>query len=251
MPVKLLYLPFAIFIFSGPALADVACVQRFLSTTAFDPGPIDGAWGRKTEFALQGLIEQLELEFNYEISPSNSDQFCSYFEGPDREQVAAQAMVRNYGVSISPEQLSAFTGNAVVDFSQISIANDLYISCRFAIERQMRENISRIELMASGQLEIVAGMIEFTAHSWRTRGLASEEYLHDEAVLAVDEEGAVNGTMPYFHLFINDGEVALPPEYVQLPREYVPDGAYPAGTTTFDVDDWQLGRLKIHTCFES
>jgi hypothetical protein len=122
------------------------------------------------------------------------------------------------------------------------------MSCRFAIERQVREDMSRIELMASGQLEIVAGMIEFTAHSWRTRGLASEEYLHDEAVLAIDEEGAVNGTMPYFHLFIDDGEVALPPEYVQLPREYVPDGAYPEGITTFDVDDWQIGRFKIRAC---
>lgn len=245
---KLLYLPFAIIIFSGPAQADVACVQRFLSTTAFDPGPLDGAWGRKTETALEGLIEQLDLEFDYEISRRNVDRFCSYFEGPGGEQVAAQAIVRDYGITINPEELSAFTGTTVVDFSQVSIANDLYVSCRFAIERQERENMSRIELMASGQLEIVAGMIEFATHSWRTRGLASEEYLHEEAVLAVDEEGSVNGTMPYFHLFINDGEVALPPEYVQLPREYVPEGAYPQGITTFDVDDWGLGRLKIFNC---
>lgn len=237
-----------IVMFSGPALADVACIQRFLSTTAFDPGPIDGAWGRKTETALQGLIEQLDLELDYEVSPGNSDQFCSYFEGPDGEQIAAQAMMRDYGIAINLDQLSAFTGTTVVDFSQVSVADDLNMSCRFTIERQVREDMSRIELMASGQLEIVAGMIEFATHSWRTRGLASEEYLQEEAVLAIDEEGAINGTMPYFHLFIDAGEVALPPEYVQLPREYVPDGVYPEGVTTFDVDDWQLGRLKIFRC---
>ena len=245
---KLLYSLSAIVLFSGPALADVACIQRFLSTTAFDPGPIDGAWGRKTETALQRLIEQLDLEFDYEVSSRNSDQFCSYFEGPDGEQVAAQAMVRDYGLAINLDQLSAFAGTTVVDFSQVSIADDLNMSCRFAIERQVREDMSRIELMASGQLEVVAGMIEFATHSWRTRGLASEEYLQEEAVLAVDEEGAINGSMPYFHLFIDDGEVALPPEYVQLPREYVPDGPYPEGLTTFDVDDWQLGRLKVFNC---
>lgn len=245
---KLLSLLPVIVMFSGPALADVACIQRFLSTTAFNPGPIDGAWGRKTETALQGLIEQLDLELDYEVSPRNSDQFCSYLEGPDGERVAAQAMVRDYGVAINLDQLSAFSGTTVVDFSQVSIADNLNMSCRFAIERQVREDMSRIELMASGQLEIVAGMIEFTLHSWRTRGLASEDYLHEEAVLAVDEEGAVNGSMPYFHLFIDDGEVALPPEYVQLPIEYVPNGAYPEGLTTFDVDDWQLGRIKIFNC---
>ncbi len=203
-----------IVMFSGPALSDVACIQRFLSTTAFDPGPIDGAWGRKTETALQGLIEQLDLELDYEVSPGNSDQFCSYFEGPDGEQIAAQAMMRDYGIAINLDQLSAFTRTTVVDFSQVSVADDLNMSCRFTIERQVREDMSRIELMASGQLEIVAGIIEFATHSWRTRGLASEEYLQEEAVLAIDEEGAINGTMPYFHLFIDAGEVALPPEYV-------------------------------------
>ena len=245
---KLLWSLSVIIMFSGPALADVACIQRFLSTTAFNPGPIDGAWGRKTETALQGLIEQLDLEFDYEVSPRNSDQFCSYFEGADGEQVAAQAMVRDYGVAINIDQLSAFTGTTVVDFSQIVIAEELNLVCRFAIERQFRQDLTRIELMAAGRLEIISGLINFNAHAWRTGGLASDEYLHEEAVLAVDQEGAVNGSMPYFHLFINDGEVALPPEYVQLPREYVPNGAYPEGLTTFDVDEWQLGRLKIFNC---
>lgn len=39
---------------SAPIFAgDVRFLQRFLSTGGFDPGPIDGAWGPRTDAALQ------------------------------------------------------------------------------------------------------------------------------------------------------------------------------------------------------
>jgi len=55
--------------------------------------------------------------------------------------------------------------------------------------------------------------------------------------------------MPYFHLFINKGEVALPPVFVELTREREAGAkGSVSGVFSFYVDEWQDGLLEISNC---
>ncbi len=55
--------------------------------------------------------------------------------------------------------------------------------------------------------------------------------------------------MPYFHLFINKGEVALPPIFVEMVKEREKGNTGEInGSFPFYVDDWQEGVLEIKNC---
>ncbi len=242
------FLLISLLFLSGPAFADVRCVQSFLAETAFDPGPVDGAWGRNTEQAAVDLFRQLEISLEFEIHRENSDLLCGFFQSDEGQEIKELAALKDYGLYLTPEQLSEFSNERIFDFSMIEVARDTNVTCAFLFERQVREDPNRIELMAMGRVVITNGILEFGDHTWRTGGLADQSYLQNEAAVAIDVEGVVNGVLPYFHLFIDAGEVALPPQIVQLPREYFPEGNFPEGITTFDVDDWQIGRLILRRC---
>ena len=105
------------------------------------------------------------------------------------------------------------------DFSKHKIWTDMpEVGCFFEIQRRPIED-RRLETMASGRLRINNGVFDFRRHSWRTLGMADPSYLQDEGNLRLLKDGRPIGKMPYFHLFINQGEVALPPEYVELTKE--------------------------------
>ena len=135
------------------------------------------------------------------------------------------------------------------DFSKHEIWTEMpAVGCAFEIQRRPIED-RRLETMASGRLKIENGIIEFRRNSWRTGGMAEPSFLKDEGNLRVLLDGSPIGKMPYFHLFINQGEVALPPEYVELTKEREQgDKGSPEGVFSFYVDDWQEGLLKIRRC---
>ena len=55
--------------------------------------------------------------------------------------------------------------------------------------------------------------------------------------------------MPYFHLFINKGEVAQPPLYVDLTRDREAGSPNTVpGIYSFYVDGWQDGLFQIIHC---
>ena len=56
--------------------ASVRCVQTFLAKTVFDPGPVDGAWGKKTATALSDFANYHKLEFTNEINRKNANALC-------------------------------------------------------------------------------------------------------------------------------------------------------------------------------
>ncbi|MBT6123307.1 MAG: hypothetical protein HOH48_08070 [Candidatus Puniceispirillum sp.] len=79
--------------------------------------------------------------------------------------------------------------------------------------------------------------------------MADPSYLQDEGNLRLLKDGKPIGKMPYFHLFINQGEVARPPEYVELTKEREQgDKGSPEGVFSFYVDDWQEGLLSVRNC---
>ena len=105
------------------------------------------------------------------------------------------------------------------DFSKHKIWTDMSeVGCFFEIQRRPIED-RRLETTASGRLRINNGVFDFRRHSWRTRGMADPSYLQYEGNLRLLKDGILIGKIPYFHLFINQGGVALPPEYVELTKE--------------------------------
>ena len=135
------------------------------------------------------------------------------------------------------------------DFSKHKIWTDSpKLDCGFTISRRPIED-RRVETMSLGRLHIRQGSIVFGSHRWRTGGMADQSYLQDEGNLRLLKDGRPIGKMPYFHLFINQGEVAKPPRYVELTKEREQgEKGSPEGVFSFYVDDWQEGLLSIRHC---
>ncbi len=232
----------------GAAFADIRCVQDFLSETAFDPGPVDGIWGRRTEGAAKAFLAQAEVTVPGGVTKANAAAICELLSGSARESLQGLGRYRRYGITISVDELVAFTGKKIVDFSGIDVATGVYFdSCYFRIERKIRES-GQVQGLASGRLSIEGGNINFGPHHWRTGGLADQSYLENEAVLVLDREGRLHGEMPFFLLFVDRGEVAYPPDYVQLPKDFVPSQDFPHGTTSFFADAWADGQITLSGC---
>ncbi|MGE4612231.1 MAG: hypothetical protein AAED33_12735 [Paracoccaceae bacterium] len=227
--------------------ADVRCVQEFLSETPFDPGPIDGMWGRKTSSALTGFFEQTGENIDGGFGKSNTDAVCSLFQSERRSELLASVAYRIYPIEIDPKSLSVSGSQTAFDFSNSNIAKNLYSACSFSIDRLVKHD-GRVEQLATGKLEINAGRIEFGKHRWRTKGLADESYLLEEANLAVSESGMVIGKTPYFHLFVGPGEIDQQPLYVTLSSNFESSSDFPNGNSIFLVNNWQDGMLRLYYC---
>jgi hypothetical protein len=137
------------------------------------------------------------------------------------------------------------------DFSKVKITSASNLKCFFDISRQEIET-NNSEDLGSGILEMLDGRIHFLKNSWRTGGISSPLFLQTEANLVLNKSGQLVGRMPYFHLFINKGEVALPPEYVTLGENKKESGEKnsPEGLHVFFVDDWQRGRIRVRNCVD-
>ena len=137
------------------------------------------------------------------------------------------------------------------DFSDVKISSASNLKCSFSISRQEIDT-SNTQDLGGGILEMLDGRIRFLKNNWRTGGISSPLFLQTEANLVLDKSGQLIGRMPYFHLFINKGEVARPPEYVTLGenKKEFGDKNSPEGLHVFFVDDWQRGRIQIRSCID-
>lgn len=231
-------------------LANVRCIQSFLSKTVFDPGPVDGAWGKKTATALQDFASYHEITFKTKIDRKNAESLCTELSTLDLK--LNQPSVRRFKVNITLEELEAFTGRKQIDLSQISVMDELnYSNCRFTISRQQIET-KRVESLAAGMFTIESGLIKFGENSWYTGGLADGSYLIDQGVLAFSDDFKLTGSIPYFHLFVSAGEIAERPLQIDFSKSKEDetwvksrkDNNWPK-VYTFDVDHWQTGMIKL------
>lgn len=158
--------------------------------------------------------------------------------------------IKAFDVAISEETMAGLKRLPwEFDHSGLDVWTELNAqNCRFQINRRMLED-KRLEKMAGGTFNVVDGTVMFTSHSWRTGGMANPDYLKYESNLKILRDGRPAGKMPYFHLFINKGEVALPPVFVELTREREA-GAMGSisGVFSFYVDDWQDALLEVSNC---
>ena len=228
-----------------PVNADTRCVQEFLDNTAFNPGPVDGLWGKRTAAAASAFLRQVGAEGQFEVSKSTTGTLCAFMTGERREELLSAARYRVFPIDLEPQDLPESIARTRFDFSAVRVDQGLNSSCRFTFFRKPREE-RETQMMAFGQVNVEGGRLFFDdRHHWRTGGLAESSYLIEEANLAVQDNGMVVGRTPYFHLFINDGEVALQPEYVELAFKYEPSDPYPSGRSWFHVDSWQDAFIEL------
>ena len=232
-----------------PVHADTRCVQEFLDNTAFNPGPVDGLWGRMTAAAASAFLRQVGAEGQFEVSKSTAGTLCAFMTGERSEELLSAARYRVFSIDLDPQDLPESIAKTRFDFSAVKVDQGLNTSCRFTFFRKPKDD-PRTQKMASGRVNIEDGKLFFDdRHHWETGGLAEASYLIEEANLAVRDDGMVVGKTPYFHLFINEGEIALQPEYVELAFKYEPSDPHPSGRSWFYVDSWQDAFIELN-CFE-
>ena len=157
--------------------------------------------------------------------------YCLYFVGLLSTSVTASVIfgqtedtllkedsIRIYEVDLVLESSADVFSKTDFDFSLYDI-NDTHgqMRCGFGIYRAIYETgVIEDWALVNGDLLIQDGLVKFLNHRWRTNGLSSSSYLSDEANLKLTKEGYVVGKIPYFHLFVNDGEPPMLPLYVSF-----------------------------------
>ncbi len=218
----------------GAAQADTRCVQEFLSRTAFDPGPVDGLWGRKTEGALKGFLDQVVGDPSYRAEKSATAEICRLMSGPRSEELLSAASLRDYYVTLDPDSYVAASTTAF-DFSGVDVDTGYSGICRFQIVRILTLENNAFDWLSRGTVEIESGTLKFdkNSHEWRTGGLSDGTFLAKDANLKIDRNGMVHGRMPYFNYVVGPGEAARLPRYAELSYKHEPGEEYPDGTSYF------------------
>ena len=230
--------------------ANVRCIQTFLSKTVFDPGPVDGAWGKKTATALHDYATYHELNLSTEINRKNAKSLCE--ELTKFERSIPIPNVRRFDISISLSELEDFTGRKQLDVSSFKLMRNFSSdNCRFKISRKQIET-KRVEVLASGDFEVSGGLVTFGENRWQTGGLADSSFLKEQGILAFEEGFLLHGSIPYFHLFVSPGEIAQRPmqidfsgtESEEVREIFKIDENWPK-VYPFYVDTWQSGIIDL------
>lgn len=230
--------------------ANVRCVQMFLAKTVFDPGPVDGAWGKKTASALSDYANYYKIEFANEINRKNAKALCEEIKKLD--QPSNKAVVRKFQINILVDELEKFTGRRQLDLSKLNLLVNLsHQKCFFKISRKQIES-KKIERLASGSFSVEGGVVKFGKNRWQTGGLADKSYLIEQGALAFTDDYLLHGTIPYFHLFVSPGEIAQKPMQIDFngttygddQNKLKPDEPWPK-VYPFYVDTWQSGIIHF------
>ncbi|WP_029040418.1 peptidoglycan-binding domain-containing protein [Cucumibacter marinus] len=227
-------------------MADTRCVQAFLAETAFDPGPVDGLWGGKTETALENAFDQLDRTVEGGTGRNNTDEICALFSGAEADDIRERLAYRFYPIELAD---GAGSGNSPTDydFSGIDVATGYSADrCTFEIRRHLFSEPEAVNVMANGDLVIEEGRVRFVRTRWRVGGFSGPDDLIEQSNLAIRSDGQVVGRMIYYERYIPDGEVFEPPIYVTLPAHFdKTDGPVANGHTYFNANSWSEGSLRI------
>ena len=160
-------------------------------------------------------------------------------------------------IKIAPQESAAdFTKS----FKQYQLANlQSQLICGFRLRRVVYENNPEGEIedwnMAQGSLIINDSKVTLDGR-WKTGGLSNDpKYMKDEVNLRLTKDGHIVGKMAYFHLFVNNGEAAEKPLFIELKKHqksktlnYKSFDSYPAAEIWIDVQDWAGGIMTLFNC---
>jgi hypothetical protein len=217
--IKLKIILFAIImVFSTQIQAEenVLCIQKFLTKTVFNPGPSDGAWGKKTETAINQLMSQANGFESQNIEKSDAENICKTLSGNQGSKLHEIGQFKRFPIMIT-QDIGEIKSLTDFDFTNITISTNVtYKSCSFKI-MQTKKGFTR----ATGTVGIKNGTLVFKNHMWKA-GLASfgrEHLLNEEANLKLTKTG-VHGIFPHLS-YVGEGEVDKPVQYITLGKNYI------------------------------
>ena len=249
--IKLKITLFAILMVFGTQIQaeeNVLCIQKFLTKTVFNPGPSDGAWGKKTETAINQLMSQANGFESQNIEKSDAENICKTLSGNQGSKLHEIGQFKRFPIMIT-EDIGEIKSLTDFDFNNISISTNVtYKKCIFFIIHP--KGFKR----ALGQLEINNGTLIFKNHKWKV-GLGSagkENLLNEEANLKLTKTG-LHGILPHLS-YVGEGEVDKPVQYLILGKDYIKP------TKPSSLEEGILGsnnytdgygttyNFKIHSC---
>ena len=118
---------------------NITCIQEVLSNTVFNPGPIDGAWGKKTETAVKDYFNYMGIKVNFPITKQNSQNICSEIQSHDTKK--PNLSYRKFHIEINKSDLENFLGRKLFDFEKYDLAlNVSDQDCSFRIIRKLHHD---------------------------------------------------------------------------------------------------------------
>ena len=217
--IKVKIILFAILMVFGTqvqAEKNVLCIQKFLTKTVFNPGPSDGAWGKKTETAINQLMSQANNFESQNIKKSDAEKICKTLSGNQGSKLHEIGQFKRFPIMIT-QDIGEIKSLTDFDFTNITISTNVtYKSCSFKI-MQTKKGFTR----ATGTVGIKNGTLVFKNHMWKA-GLASfgrEHLLNEEANLKLTKTG-VHGIFPHLS-YVGEGEVDKPVQYITLGKNYI------------------------------
>jgi hypothetical protein len=194
------------------------------------------------------------------IDPNASSDQSSNNSGIEIYDIVFSEDVLEELIQIAPQENAAdFTKS----FKQYQLANlQSQLICGFRLRRVVYENNPEGEIedwnLAHGSLIINGSKVTLDGR-WKTGGLSNDpKYMKDEVNLRLTKDGHIVGKMAYFHLFVNNGEAAEKPLFIELKKHqksktinYRSINSYSAAEIWIDVQDWAGGVMTIFNCLDS
>jgi hypothetical protein len=194
------------------------------------------------------------------IDPNASSDQSSNNSGIEIYDIVFSEDVLEELIQIAPQENAAdFTKS----FKQYQLANlQSQLICGFRLRRVVYENNPEGEIedwnLAHGSLIINGSKVTLDGR-WKTGGLSNDpKYMKDEVNLRLTKDGHIVGKMAYFHLFVNNGEAAEKPLFIELKKHqksktinYRSIDSYSAAEIWIDVQDWAGGVMTIFNCLDS
>jgi hypothetical protein len=228
---------------------DVRCVQAFLLTTAFNPGPADGALGRKTvaaaaEFAESaGLAERLPV-----LSVETATEWCAFAQSDEGLDIAVVASLTVYPIEMDGTDTAGDeSGLLPFEFGKHKLTDryDGY-KCGLNVVGDAPNSFATIGLATVTFVD--GGHLALTKGLWFGGGLATPDS-YGRANIAVTEEGALVGAFEVFNVIVQPGQIPPPAEIVVFkPADGTLGAEKPEGKINMTIPNDTPGAFVLSNC---
>lgn len=226
----------------GPAIASAneACVKKHLSKTAFRLDVKLGAPAETDEQRIAAFLQSVGLD----LSPNDYAGLCRFLNSDSGAAALANAKWRVF------EKTQKSSDNkrniAALDFDKTLQKEE----CKFSLKLQALNSngyaLGGVFTLASGELSIKGGALEFGTHKWSKNFInADPTLLTSQSTLGITADKRVKGQLTtLFHL--EDGIYDRPPEVIEFNGIHALEGIRKRSWVTFKFPfyDYQ-GQLQF------
>ena len=222
------------------ALANRACVEEHLSNTAFRLDVKLGAPAETDEQRIAAFLQRVGSD----LSPSDYAGLCRFLDTDSGAAALADAKWRVFEETVksSDEKRNI----AALDFDKTLHKQE----CKFSLKLQALNSngyaLGGVFTLASGELSIKGGALEFGTHKWSKNFInAGPMLLTTQSTLGITADKRVKGQLTtLFHL--EDGIYDRPPEVIEFNGRHTLESIRKRSWVTFKLPfyDYQ-GQLQF------